>query len=505
METEVELKLTAPRAALSKARQLPWLKKMALNGARTEHLSSVYFDTPKRALRDRGLTLRVRRIGEKRLQTLKRDCGTPVDRGEWEQEIAGDRPDLGVARATPAGALLTGKIGRRLRPVFETSVNRVTVPLRLGNSEIELAIDAGRVETSRAHADLAEIEVELKQGERRDLAALVRRLARSLPLSFGAIAKAERGYALLDGALDEPVFARDVSVPRASSAAAAFAAIGFECLRHIAANQAAVLRGDSEGIHQMRVGLRRLRAALSLFKEMLRGPSLRHLKSELGWLTEQLGPARDYDVFISSALDPLRARRHQRRELDVLERELLARHKAGLAQARVAVAGERCRKLLVDVALWLFDGDWLTNADPLATSSRNRPARAFAREEVRRRLRKIEKKARKLDRLDARQRHKLRIAVKKARYGREFFASLGLERGRKRRRRIDGALKGLQTTLGGLNDMTVHARLTQALSHGTTATEAAFAVGYLIGREDTQAEGLVRDALNAAQRLKKSA
>lgn len=505
MGTEVELKLTAPLTALNKARQLPWLKRMAADPARIEDVTSVYFDTRKFALRDQGVTLRVRTIGAKRLQTLKRSCGTLVERDEWEQEISGERPDMRLARKTPLAPLLTGKIKRQLRPVFETRVSRAVVPLRLGKSEIELAIDAGRVETARKHSEIAEIEVELKHGDRHDLAALVRKLARSIPVTYGALAKSERGYALLDGALEGPVLARPISISPATSAADAFIVIGFECLRHIAANEPAVRRGNAEGIHQMRVGLRRLRAALSLFKDMLQGPSLRHLQAELGWLTEQLGPARDYDVFISTTLDPLRSRPDNHRELEVLENELVSRYRAGLLQAKTAVASQRYRKLLLDVALWLFDGDWFRMSDPLESSLRNRPASSFAKEEIRRRIRKIEKNARKLEHLDARRRHKLRIAVKKVRYGREFFESLGLDRRRKLRRKVDGALKVLQIALGSLNDMNVHGRIAQNLCRATPASQVAFAAGYLIGQEETRSDDLLSTAAKAAGNLRKVA
>jgi inorganic triphosphatase YgiF len=503
--TEVELKLAASRPALTRAMRLPWLKRIAADTARTEDLTSVYFDTRKFALRDQGVTLRVRAIGAKRLQTIKRNCGALVERDEWEQEIEGERPDLRLARQTPLAPLLTGKIKRQLRPVFETRVSRAVVPLRLGKSEIELAIDAGRVETARKHSEIAEIEVELKHGDRHDVAALVRRLARSIPVSYGAIAKSDRGYALLDGALDEPVFARPIALPPASSAADAFIVIGFECLRHVAANEAAVRRGDGEGVHQMRVGLRRLRAAISLFKDMLQGPSLRPLKAELVWLTEQLGPARDYDVFISTTVDPLRSQSHDHRELDVLESELVSRYRAGLAQAKAAVASARYRKLMLDVALWLFDGDWFRTNDPLESSLRNRPAGPFAKDEIRRRIRKIEKKSRKLDQLEPPQRHKLRIAVKKVRYGREFFACLGLDRRRRVQRKTDAALKALQSALGSLNDMNVHARLAQNLSRAKTASQAAFAIGYLIGQEKMRSKAVLSSAAKAADKLRRVA
>ena len=234
----------------------------------------------------------------------------------------------------------------------------------------------------------------------------------------------------------------------------------FRCQR------AAVRRGDPEGIHQMRVGLRRLRAALSLFKEMLQGADLRRLKTELAWLTEQLGPARDYDVLVSKALRPLRSSNHDAEEFAALENDFDRHRKTGLAAAKAALESRRFRRLLLDVALWLFDGDWRNNADGLETSLRKQPIGPFARQELARRMRKIAKGVRKLGAMDPRRRHKLRIAIKKVRYAREFFESLKPDGGKK----IDSALKNLQDALGNLNDMTVHSKLAQGLAHINSAT-----------------------------------
>ena len=65
----------------------------------------------------------------------------------------------------------------------------------------------------------------------------------------------------------------------------AFRTIGRSVLRHIAGNEAAVRRSDSEGVHQMRVGLRRLRAAISLFSNLLGDQETERVKAELKWLT----------------------------------------------------------------------------------------------------------------------------------------------------------------------------------------------------------------------------
>jgi CHAD domain-containing protein len=101
-------------------------------------------------------------------------------------------------------------------------------------------------------------------------------------------------------------------------------------------------------------------------------------------------------------------------------------------------------------------------------------------------------------------RHKLRIAVKKLRYGRQFFKSLDGGR-RKAGRKIDGALKGLQGALGSLNDMRVHMERARELARANGASRKAFAIGYLAGCEEARARDVLAEALAAGKRLKKAA
>jgi triphosphatase len=275
------------------------------------------------------------------------------------------------------------------------------------------------------------------------------------------------------------------------------------CLRQIAGNDGAVQHGDSEGIHQMRVGLRRLRASLSLFKDMLHDGEINGLKRELKWVTEQLGPARDYDVFVGKSLAPYRARYPDRQEFEILQHDLERMRTAGFATARAAVESERFRRLLLNCALWLLDGDWRNDADALKQVLRKRPVRVFAQDELARRVRKICKQARKLERLDSRRRHKLRIAVKKVRYGREFFATPCAD-GTKAARKLDRALKRLQSGLGDLNDMRVHLERARDFARPGAAAQKAFAIGCLTGREEASASDVLTGALAAAKRLRKA-
>jgi triphosphatase len=506
MATEIELKFATSRGALREAARLPWVARMAAGKTKVKHLKSVYYDTDGFALRNHHVSLRVRLDGAKRLQTIKSDAANALERNEWEDELDGDRPLLHPARHTALAHILTSKIERELAPVFETTVRRILIPLLVGASEIELALDAGRISVPDEHANIAEIEIELKRGSRRDLAHVARRLARSLPLSYGAQSKSERGYALLEGTIMAAVAARHVALARSVPVEDAFVAIGLECLRHIAANEAAVHKGDPEGVHQMRVAARRFRAAFSIFKSVLQDGESRKIKRELGWLGEQLAPARDIDVFISDTVDPVRAGHPDHPEFAPFARELQDHRKARLAAARAAVDSERFRRLLLDCPLWLLDGDWRSDEDALGASLRRRPARQFARLEMQRRLRKIVKRSRKLSNMPPQRRHKLRIAVKKLRYAHEFFQDLSPDnRPRKKTRKVVRELKALQSTLGNLNDMQVHADWARHSVLGSPRAQRAFAAGYLVRREEARSAEMLDRARLAGKRLRQFA
>jgi len=506
MTTEVELKLALPVRSLRQAERLPWLRQLATAPLARTKVSSVYFDTRGLKLRRHGVTLRVRGAGSKQLQTIKGDNGagggSPLGRFEREDEIGSQRPKLKYAKATPLAPLVTAKLKKGMHPIFRTNVQRTVLNVRLNDSDIELAFDQGTVRAGTRAEPLHELELELKHGSAEDLAALARRLAKDLPIAFVPQPKADRGYALVTGKPDDHVRAAAVVLDPHQPAGAAFQQIGLACLRHFAANQRAVMAGDAEGIHQMRVGLRRLRAAISLFRDMLQQADVETVKKDLKWTTEELGPARDLDVLAREAIVPLRKSSPDKREIETLERDIRRQRGAAFTRAREAVASPRFREVALRTVLWLLDGQW-RRAQGRAADIRQRPAAAVAADILEQRSRKIIKKAKRLEELDARRRHKLRIAAKKLRYGCEFFE--GLFGHHKRQRQYRQALKALQSELGRLNDIRVHAKtaheLTQQRGNRPHLAAQAYAMGLLIGGETQSSRRILSAAKKAGDEL----
>ena len=99
----------------------------------------------------------------------------------------------------------------------------------------------------------------------------------------------------------------------------------------------------------------------------------------------------------------------------------------------------------------------------------------FAAKVLARRTKKANTEAAKLRELDPKQRHKLRIALKKLRYGGDFFESLFVDR--KTQKRLSGFkahLKTLQDHLGSLNDISAHQKLASQLATRRSHANIAF-------------------------------
>ncbi len=509
MAHEVEVKLAASPAAARRLLAAPWFKRIETAPAKREHLVSVYYDTAATALRSKGMSLRVRHVGQKRVQTIKEGpkgaCG-PFCQHEWEQEIAGNRPELDGAEDTALHRFSRKKLRRELRPIFTTDVTRAAIPVRSGGTEIEIAIDRGEVRAKRKRAPISEIELELKRGDPASLMELAKRIAQATHAGYGIASKAERGYALRRGGRPAPVGAYEIVLDPRMTAGEAFTTIALSCVHHFAGNRDAVVAGLPEGVHQMRVGLRRLRAAISFFKDILQDPESARIRRELRWLLGELGPARDFDVLIDESVAPLQRERADGTALATLKADLKHRRKAGIERAKIAVAGDRYRQIVLDTALWTTGGGWTIGAASQLAERRSRNVADFAAAEFARREHKIEKKLKKIEKFDPRRRHKLRIAAKKLRYADEFFACLYDCRGKRHRlKRHRTALEALQSSLGKLNDMRTHDAVASNFLRSQHRTakkpQKAFALGLISGKDHAHIAALMHAATKAGKQL----
>jgi inorganic triphosphatase YgiF len=498
MGIETELKFRVPQRRLQtlRSQKIPG----STMGERTENdLRSTYFDTPRLKLKRRGLSLRVRKVGDKHVQTIKADAPGRFSRGEWETEVNGGFPDLRKVKGTPLKQIGSKKLRRKLKPIFETSVHRTVVPVHIRASEIELAIDRGNIKAGRRSSQIEEVELELKSGRPADLFHLAKTMEKRSQAELYLRSKSERGYELAQGNKRQAVFAETIELAKNVAAGDAFRTIARSCVRHFADNADAVRASDAEGIHQMRVGLRRLRAAISIFARLLPDRRTERIKAELKWLTDELAPAREIDVFVKKEIHPLSSGVVPRRAGKALEQEFVAKRDSALARASRTVDSARFRALLLDVVAWI-EGSHDHSADEASVV-----ASKFASNVLHRRVRNVLKQGKHLAKLSERRRHKVRIRVKKIRYAVEFFESLFPKRRRKALARLSRRLRRIQDALGSLNDLIAHRQMAAAAAlHAPRRNRRAraFASGVIVGREEEAAKPLMKVAIREVGKLR---
>jgi triphosphatase len=497
MGSEIELKFRVPPRKLAYIANARIVGSPAKAHSRQE-LVSTYFDTAKHKLRRHGLTLRVRSVDGSHIQTVKSAAPGGVTRGEWETRLGNGAPDFRDVKGTPLEPLATKKLHRKLKPMFQTSVHRVTRPVRVKRSKIELAVDRGSLMAGRRSKPIAEVELELKSGRTIDLFDLARTLERRTGAELDLRSKAQRGYQLADDNREIAVHAEPVQLDSGLTAAEAFNIIANSTLQHFSANADAVRDDHAEAIHQMRVGLRRMRAAISLFGKILPAASTERIKAELKWLTNELAPAREIDVFIKEQIHPGARTIEPRRGAKAIEKQFAAKKVTAFRRAQEALDSNRFRRLLIDVREWLEMRNFRTRSEA------NLDVGPFAAELLCRRVRKARKAGRDLDKLSADERHKLRIRIKKIRYGIEFFESLYPDKSRNDLADLSDRLKAIQDALGALNDFNAHREMaTEAALNAPPAHRRAraFASGVLVGQEREATRKLMKAASKELRRL----
>ena len=462
---EIELKFQVPAAHHPAV-----LKAASTASATTTRLRARYFDTQDRRLGTACVALRLRQEDGVWVQTLKGPGNNGIRRLEHEVRLPGE-PNAGIDitrhAGTEAGRLLDAALGDNpgaLQEIFATDVMRTHRLIRSGGAVIELALDVGMLRTSGTTRPLCEREFERKSGPLAALFALADRWALRHGLWLEVRSKSERGELLARGeSVKPPTHAVQPPLTREMSSDAALRCLVGSCLEQLLPNLSALAVGVGTAghLHQARVGLRRLRTALTLW-----GPPDPRRDAVLAALFGNLGAPRDQDALRASLLP-----------------ELLA---AGAPMATLLMppfAASPCdiarnkahQPVLLRLLAFALDAPAADDDD--AKPMKQRAATALIAER-----RKLHKAARKFAQMDDTERHQLRKRLKRLRYGIELTSALF--KTRKVARELM-ALRPAQDALGRYHDLC----LAEALFRAQTDADprAWFAVGWLSAAREAQA------------------
>ena len=467
------------------------LRSMTQVPPTTRQLKTVYFDAPNQALRKNGISICLRSEGQRHVQTVEMKGVTSHRSREMRFEIESDRPDVERIASKKVGEILKDtSSGGGLTPLFEIDVKRQVFPLTIEDTDIDVSLDVGVLTVGEGHRlPICEADLELRKGDPARFYELALALHKSSPLRLEALSKVARGYALLSDERRKPVPAQRIALERNATAGHAFATIARACLEQLRGNQP-VVNGtdDPEGIHQMRVALRRLRALVSVFRKAMDPQAASFFQRKCRWLHAALGPARDWDVFILETLKPLTASLGDDPALAKLRKNAERFRRNAREDARRTLACPELTEFLIRADAWCSNGG-VSAFGSDGAKALDEPALAWAERTLRKRARRLRRAVRDPSRLTPKELHAARISAKKLRYTAEFFQ--GFYRDKTFSRYI-GPLRKIQNVLGVVNDTATSRVLVNALerhmaSEGNAA-EAARAAGLVLGWKTALAE-----------------
>ena len=399
------------------------------------------------------MSLRVREVNGSFEQTVK----VPIEGSvgmlnfeEWTVPLTGKRPDLALFDPAVIALFNPRNRGINLQPMFTTDIDRRIINVEYRRSKIELALDQGRIvshASSPQSIEVCELELELQHGSPGSMLDFAIALNEEIDIVHEHRTKAQRGYALVRKSLKPgPTKAKYVELEAQMTSGQAFHAIIGNALEQLHRNEIPTLEGVPGGIHQARVSIRRIRAALRAFKRVLPYDKRKAFNGEFRWFQLRLAPARDWHVFVSETLPRIEASHpNAGADLERLRKLALAERRRATRDARELFKSRRYTRLLLQFQRWLIT---LKHDKPPL----NREVSAFARDVLRRSRRDFLVDTRPLSRMTMEELHNLRKRGKKARYATEFFAGLWDEEAI---RTTVETMQQIQDLLGEVNDASV--------------------------------------------------
>ena len=486
MSTEVEYKFCVPRTRLAEVEAA-----LLVQGAERVEMRAHYYDTGDGRLAAAQIGLRLRQENGRWVQTVKGPGRGPIDRLEHEVALTQEGSTAPVPKierhdGSPAFALLRSALpdpAAPLQSVQGTQMTRLRSLQTQGTSRIELALDIGQVtarntDGQERSAPVSELELELVEGRLEDLHDLAQLWAQRHGLVLSTLSKAERGLRLMRGqAAGEAVKAQPMSCSKdqdAPDGTAIQRAVVANCLAQILPNASDVAQGqtDADVVHQLRVGIRRLRTALRMLDALHPGNFRREWEAPLTAVFRALGNDRD-DELLRTRIQP---------QLQALGAPALALASQPDAPVLDSVVADPAFQAVLVTLIAFSSGAALQEITADSTALDAKRARALLARRLSALHRKVRAGGKTFTALSPEDQHRVRKQLKRLRYLAEFVGPLF---GRKATRRYLQRQTPAQDTLGVYHDHQV--ALQSYRRHADQDPQALFAVGWLSATLPTEA------------------
>ncbi len=200
----------------------------------------------------------------------------------------------------------------------------------------------------------------------------------------------------------------------------AFRQVLLSNLRGVHAWEPVAVKGkDIEGVHQMRVGFRRMRSALSVFRSAVPRRVTSRFAQDMRWVGKTLDDARDLDVYIAENLASKGGKAKKR-----MRKIAMKRRKKAYQDVRRLIGGRRYARFNSKLSRWLKRREWRQQLSRRKKRCLDCSVTPFSAQVLERNRAQVLEDGKDIDKLDAEALHQLRIDCKKLRYATEFFSPL---------------------------------------------------------------------------------
>ncbi|MCP5083341.1 MAG: CHAD domain-containing protein [Alphaproteobacteria bacterium] len=443
------------------------------NLASDRKVADAYFDTPRCTFYKQDITFKMRTEGRVHTQTIsqRQPASAPI---RWTTCLQGQGRALVLNDTWAMDLGLKRNAAPPSRRIFTANITQRRLALARKKSQFMLTTHTGEICSAGpvfkyVAEPLSDIELVPVKGSQRALFDFALELLEAHKIRFQPDTVASRGFALASASLQKKHSkAQKVSLDPLMSVGAVLETIIQSNIRHLLSNQTAALRGDVNGVHQTRVAMRRLRAALRAFKTVLPYEGRKAFNGELRWYQQRTGPTRDWHVFTDETLDRLKPGDVSAGELAILRKLAAQKGQMHGRQAAALLQGRRYTRMLLRLGRWIaglleegHDSELWGPVLPFAGKTLGKTHRDLLREIARARPGSMEDM------------HKVRLRGKKARYTGEFFSALFEPEDAQA---YVQTVERLQDRLGAANDARVARGLVMELEHGKLKPETFYGI-----------------------------
>ena len=364
MASELELKLAATQEKINKIRELEFPGAASQSSWQTQQLGNTYFDTQHFKLREVGIGMRIRQIGDKLIQTVKssgKAIGGLHQRNEDEIELSENELDISLI-TDPYLQILVEEANEEdgeFLPCFKTDFERTSCYLTFSDdTKIEVSLDVGKITSGDKSQDICEVELELVQGTAEYIFAIGRYLIKELDLTLYNASKARRGYSLGDRVTGDSYRMQVTELAQGVESEKAFEQICFAGLKHWQYFELFLNHEDAHtAVLEMYRALIYLQHMYMVFGGLIPRQATHDLRNNWGWLAEAMRPIVDaakHKRYLNRYLK-------QKADWDLVEgQQKKIEEEVGdaIEEFKSLLATQRYNLMMLNMSEWLYFKEW---------------------------------------------------------------------------------------------------------------------------------------------------